>query len=116
MQKILKKIDLKLIIYILFIAIICITICSKNSFLYCFNDWEDENAFMTVAKGWLNGLIPYRDLFEQKGPLLYLIFVIANLIHETSFIGVYILEIIFMSITLFIIAKIIKKLFYQNKN
>ena len=103
-----KKINIKLFIYMFIISLICITICSKNSFFYCFNDWEDENAFMTVARGWINGLIPYRDLFEQKGPFLYLIFVFANLISKTSFIGVYILEIISMTITLYIASKIIK--------
>ena len=111
----LKNFDFKLIFYILLISIICITVCSRNSFLYCFNDWEDENTFMTVARGWINGMIPYKDLCEQKGPFLYLIFVFANLMDKTSFIGAYILEIIFMSFTLYLISKIIK-LYLEEKS
>ena len=38
------------------------------------NNWVDENAFFTVGKAWGHGLIPYRDMFEQKGPVLFLIF------------------------------------------
>jgi 4-amino-4-deoxy-L-arabinose transferase-like glycosyltransferase len=32
----------------------------------------DEGAYGTIARGWLNGAIPYRDLWDNKGPLLYL--------------------------------------------
>ena len=102
------KKNLKLYLFLLIISFFCILICSKNSPLYCFNDWNDENAFMTVSKSWLNGLIPYRDIFEQKGPFLYFIFLLANIFSKTSFIGVFILETISMFFTLFFLYKLIK--------
>lgn len=71
-----------------------ITICSKSSFLYPFNDWVDSNCFMTVGKSVLYGKVPYRDLYEQKGPFLYALHTLASLVSRTSFIGVYFLEII----------------------
>ena len=101
-----KRQNIKMIIYMVLISFICLFICSKNSPIYCFNTWVDENAFMTVSRGWLHNLIPYKDLFEQKGPFLYFIFLIANIISEKSFIGVFILEIISMTISLYIIHKI----------
>ncbi|MBO6145834.1 MAG: glycosyltransferase family 39 protein [Bacilli bacterium] len=110
-----KKINLKLLIYLFLISFICIFICSKNSPIYCFNTWVDENAFMTVSKGWLHGMIPYKDLFEQKGPFLYFIFLIANIISQKSFIGVFILEVISMTISLYIMYKIIK-LYLEDKH
>ena len=69
-----------------------IAVCSKSSFIYPFNDWDDPNCFFTVGKSMMNGVIPYRDLFEQKGPLLYLMHGLAWLISNDTFFGVYILE------------------------
>ena len=74
-------------------AVVAITICSKASPLYPFNDWVDSNCFLTVGKAMLHGQVPYRDLFEQKGPLLYMLHALAALISDTSFLGVYFVEI-----------------------
>ncbi|MEE8385969.1 MAG: hypothetical protein V3S01_08630, partial [Dehalococcoidia bacterium] len=29
----------------------------------------DQGAYATIARGWLDGAIPYRDLWDNKGPL-----------------------------------------------
>lgn len=95
-------------LFVFAVAIVTITICSKSSPIYPFNDWVDSNCFMTVGKSMLHGLVPYRDLFEQKGPLLYMLHALAALISETSFIGVYFLEIISCTVFLIFSWKIIK--------
>lgn len=110
-----KKEKIVKLFFIFITAVLVITLASKNSPLYCFNDWWDANAFMSVGKSWLEGIIPYRDLFEQKGPILYLIYLLASLVSKTSFIGVYILEIISLIITLIFVSKIIN-LFVKNIN
>ena len=104
-----KIIDNKyfIILFCLIISFIGITICSECSFLYPMNYWVDANAFFTVGKSMLHNLVPYLDLFEQKGPLLYLIYMIGAIISEKSFIGVYFVEIISYSVTLYYISKII---------
>ena len=56
------------------------------------NDWVDVNCFFTVGRGILHGLVPYRDLYEQKGPLIYFLFALAGQISESSFLGVWLLE------------------------
>ena len=89
-----------------FLAFVCITVCSKNSFLYAFNDWVDANAFFTMGKGFVNGLVPYLDLFEQKGPILYLIYGIGYLFSHDSFFGIYLLEIISYTVFLYFSFKI----------
>jgi 4-amino-4-deoxy-L-arabinose transferase-like glycosyltransferase len=33
---------------------------------------RDQGAYATIARGWLDGAIPYRDLWDNKGPLLFL--------------------------------------------
>ena len=69
-----------------------LAVCSKSSFLYPMNDWVDVNCFFTVGRGILHGAVPYRDLYEQKGPLIYFLFALAGQISESSFLGVFLLE------------------------
>ena len=38
------------------------------------------------------GLMPYRDLFDHKGPLLFILYALGAAISDTSFIGVFALE------------------------
>ena len=73
-------------------AFVLIMICSKSSLLYPLNDWVDANTYHTVGRGMLHGKVPYRDLYEQKGPLLYLLHAAAAAVAESSFLGVFIIE------------------------
>lgn len=83
-----------------------LAICSKSSFLYPLNDWTDINCFFTLGRGILHGLTPYRDLYEQKGPLVYLLYAGASLFSESSFLGVYLLEGLSFSFFLYISGRI----------
>lgn len=98
----------KKILYCILISITSLLICTKSSPLYRINDWYDAQCFFTVGKSMINGKIPYLDLFEQKGPLLFLLYGIASLISNNSFIGVFILEIISYSVFLYYVSKIIE--------
>lgn len=102
-------------LYCLSISFLFLMICSKNSFFYQINDWVDANAFFTVGKGMVRGLVPYQALFEQKGPLLYLIYGIGSLISYKSFIGVFILEVFSFSIFLYYTYKVITLFFDDDK-
>ena len=81
-------------LWTLIIAVFAITLFSYCSPLYPFNVWVDPNCFFTVGKSILDGIVPYRDLYEQKGPILYFIHTFASLISYRSFLGVYFVEII----------------------
>ena len=87
-----------------------ITICSKSSPLYPLNDWVDSNCFFTVGKSMMNGLVCYRDILEQKGPLLYFVHGIAWMVSNTSFIGVWVIEIIACHFFLFYSYKALRTL------
>lgn len=76
-------------------------VCSRSSFLYPCNDWNDANSYFTMGKALMNGQIIYRDLYDQKGPYLYLLYGIAYLISHDSFAGVFLIEIICISAFLF---------------
>ena len=55
-----------------------------------------------------NGKVPYKDLFEQKGPLLYLIYGIGYLISHDTFLGVYLLEVISYTILAIFFLKLLE--------
>ena len=96
-----KKYDLFFIIGLSFIILF---LFSKNSWLYSTNDWVDANAFMTVGNAWSHGIIPYKDIFEQKGPILYLIYGFAA---KTGlwFHGIFLLELGLMATSLWLLNK-----------
>ena len=98
----------KQLVVILITAVAAITICSKSSPIYPFNDWVDSNCFMTVGKSMLRGVVPYRDLYEQKGPLLYMLHALTAMVSDTTFIGVYFLEIYAAASFLFYGYKLMK--------
>jgi hypothetical protein len=82
-------------------------IATKTSPLYPINDWPDANTFLTLGKGMMKGLVPYRDLFEQKGPLLYFIHGLASLVSNHSFLGVFFFEVISFTVFLYFTLKTI---------
>ena len=81
-------------VWCLITGAVIMTICSRSSFLYAFNIWDDSNSYFTVGKSMLSGMVPYRDLFDQKGIFQYSIYMLASLISRTTFLGVYIIEIL----------------------
>ena len=83
-----------------------LAVCSKSSFLYPLNDWVDVNCFFTVGRGMLHGLVPYRDLYEQKGPLVYFLYALAAAISEHSFTGVWLIECLCFSCFVYLSGKI----------
>ena len=95
-----KKRNGKLLLFSLLLSFLFLGLCSKNSPLYPMNIWPDVNCFFTVGKSMVHGMIPYRDLYEQKGPILYFIYALAALISEHSFVGAYILDAIAFGIFL----------------
>ncbi|MGY3765071.1 hypothetical protein ACWOAH_00735 [Vagococcus vulneris] len=109
------KPSLGMLLFLVFFltSAIFLLIASKNSPIYRYNDWVDLNAFLTMGKSWGHGKIPYRDLFEQKGPLLYLVFMIASKL-SPSYHGIYFLEVVnlaWVSMLLFKTAR-----FYLDKS
>jgi 4-amino-4-deoxy-L-arabinose transferase-like glycosyltransferase len=38
---------------------------------------RDQGTYATIARGWMHGALPYRDLWDNKGPLLFLWYVLS---------------------------------------
>ena len=44
---------------------------TSTSPLYPYPDTSDSFIFQVIGKEWLEGAVPYRDLYDNKGPFLY---------------------------------------------
>jgi hypothetical protein len=89
-------------------AFLILLFCTKSSFLYPFNNWTDANCFFTVGKAILNGQVLYRDIIEQKGLLLYVLHALASLVSSGTFTGVFLLEVICGTFTIYLFHRILK--------
>ncbi len=93
---------------VLLLSFITIAICSRSSFFYPINDWGDANIYFDIAKGLIHGKVPYRDLYDQKGPFMYFIYAVGLLFDEKDFLGIFVLEVIAAFVFLYTSYKIIK--------
>ena len=104
----------KVIIFFVLMAFLILLFTSKYSFLYPFNDWQDANSFLTVARSILSGKIMFKDIIEQKGPILYIIYAVGYIFTIGKLSGIFILEVISLSIV-FIYSYKIVNLFIKTK-
>jgi len=82
------------ITFVFLTSVLITMFATKSSPLFPFNDWVDANAYFTVGKSILKGYVPYRDLYDHKGPILFFIHALASFVSYDSFFGVYIFELI----------------------
>lgn len=95
-------------VYILFVAIIVLYFCSECGPLYYTNFWTDANIYFTIGRGMKEGLLPYVDLYDHKGPIIYFLHMLAAYIDSSSFIGVWFIEIIAAYFSLYITYKLLE--------
>lgn len=82
-------------------AALLLLLCSQCSPLYPLNIWGDANCLLTVGRVMKAGGVVYRDIYEQKGPTLYLIHAVAACISDDSFLGVYVMEVLSLAAALY---------------
>lgn len=101
-------------IYCLLLSFLFLLICTKSSPLFPFNDWVDTNASFTMGKAMINGKVLYRDIFDQRGPWLYFLFGLGYLVSNTTFTGIFLIEVFSFSIFLFYCFKSISLFLDKN--
>ncbi len=73
---------------------------SPDSFLMHICAWREDSAwFFTAGKAWMEGMTPYVDFADSKGPLLWLIYGIGYLLSPTSYVGVFWLSVLAYTLT-----------------
>lgn len=91
-----KNNQLLISLIILLISAIFVTLNSfSTSPLYPDYYGGDSSQFLTMGRGWASGKLPYRDMFDHKGPVIFLINMIGYIITGGNF-GVFILQVFFL--------------------
>lgn len=85
------KIPLILLIFTFFLLFTC----SADSWLRINYNHIDSSWFFMGGKAWMNGMTPYVDFTDSKGPLLWLIYGLGYLLSPHSFYGVFWIEVLF---------------------
>lgn len=62
---------------------------------------DDSSWLFMCGKAWMNGLLPYQDFTDSKGPLIWLVYGIAYLLSPRSYTGVFWLTCLCYMLTLY---------------
>jgi len=77
---------------------------------YLNNDlYLDVSVFTTVGSGLVHGLVPYRDLFDHKGPLTYELFGAIDLLFPASVIGVRVIGFGFVLTAIALLVRLVRR-------
>lgn len=107
-KKIWNSSNVVLVIVCMILAFIFLLFCSRSSFLFSYNNWDDANSYFSMGKFMMNGGVIYRDLYDQKGPFLYLLYGAAYLLSHNTFMGVFVFEVLAITGFLFYGYKILR--------
>ena len=69
----------------------------------------DSSVFTVMGRAMLNGKVMYKDLFDHKGLYIYFLNFIAAIINTRSFIGIFIVECVFMFLCARIVYALLSK-------
>ena len=94
--------------FCLVVSLVFMFFFGLNSPIHTFNSHCDYQWFMTMGRGWLAGKIPYRDLFDHKGPITYAVFAFACLFPNPQFV-IWCIEILCISLFLYFCYRIARK-------
>ena len=97
-----RRADLAGAIGVLFAAFLFSLQCS-NHLWHKGNVKTDSNVFYYVARVMLRGGMPYRDTFDHKGPLLYVLNVLGLRIAQWR--GIWVIELFFIAGTFYLIYR-----------
>ena len=98
---------------ILFVGAVLVLLTSTLSPLANIISDSDSQVYVFCAEQILSGKIMYKDIFDHKGPLLYLLNIIGLLIGGGKNIGIWLVEIVSLFVALIFIYKSIC-LFYDK--
>lgn len=99
------------VVFCSFLASIFGSLLLATSFLY--ENWFplDSTIFQIVGKGWAEGKIPYVDLWDQKGPLIYFINALGYWLIDCKY-GVFLIEIIVLGWTFLLLFYFYRQWFH----
>ncbi|MDF7626523.1 hypothetical protein PUF88_01215 [Lactobacillaceae bacterium L1_55_11] len=76
----------------IFLLVLIALIYLAASPLFKGNPWVDSNAMLTIGQAWQRGVIPYKEIFEQRGPVMFFYYYLTNLISPYGYFGLFVIE------------------------
>ncbi len=70
---------------------------------------RDEGVFVYIGKGILRGEIPYRDMWDHKGPLIYYINALGLWISQSSLWGIWLVEALMLACSLVLLYLLLRR-------
>lgn len=106
-HKLMCEIRSNIIVYILlgFVSFLFVYFVSwSTSPFYPYYYGNDSAQFQIIGKAWADGLIPYLDLFDHKGPFIFFVNMLGYSLFNSS-IGIMLLQMVFLFVTLMFLFK-----------
>lgn len=103
-----KKQILTYILLLLGSALFVTLFSTSTSPLYLQPSYGDSEVYKTIAYSWLNGKIPYKDLFDHKGPLIFFIDAVGLKLTGNT-LGIFAIQILNLFVTSILCWKLIRK-------
>ncbi len=100
--------------YIVLFIFIILFLVSPDSYTHDLFNRTDTAWFFMCGKAWMNGMIPYIDFADSKGPLLWLIYGLGYLLSPYNYIGVFWISFIMYALVYIYILKL-AAIFINNK-
>lgn len=97
-----RRMKLKALAALSLFTLVVMLFVSNDSPLASINNHVDSAIFFMSGKAWANGLIPYVDFSDSKGPLLWFIEMVGYWISPTDYHGVWVLSVLVMSLTFYV--------------
>lgn len=89
-----------------FIISFCVLfLLSPDSYTHDLYDRIDTGWFFTCGKAWMNGMIPYVDFADSKGPLLWLIYGVGYLLSPHNYIGMFWISVFLYTAIFYLVYK-----------
>ena len=81
-------------LFMFFAVAVILFFASMASPFYAYDSQVDINVWVTIGRAMHEGIMPYRDLLDHKGPLLYLLYYFLTAVGSSGYLGVYLIEVI----------------------
>lgn len=93
-------------VFFLALSLAALYFCTESSPLYARNPWDDASIYFSIGKGIVHGYVPYKNMFDHKGPVVFFLFALGYLLTPDRFYGIYLLESLCFSGVLYFSFKI----------
>jgi hypothetical protein len=89
----------------LFLSFILVALMGRDSSPLTIGYGMDNAVFRVIGNAWLNGAVPFRDLFDNKGPLHFFIQMLGSMLDRGKM-GIYIIESMFLWFSVILLYRI----------